>query len=133
MPAAQVFIPLPRNVKIRSQLHDPRECPNNEAALAGGLISQFFSYDRSVPGLKTLISPSREASVFVFKWVTGRIRVPHLCSTEGCGVQGVPLRTRVLRMMSSFRMQAVMTTLNGLPALYRRSANVLSFGYIVLQ
>jgi hypothetical protein len=48
--------------------------------------------------------------------VTRRIRVPHLCSTSGCEVQGLPLRTRVLRIASSFRMHAVMTTLNGLPA-----------------
>ena len=30
-------------------------------------------------------------------------------------------------MVSSFRMHAVITTLNGLPALWRRSANVRSF------
>ena len=35
----------------------------------------------------------------------------------------MPVRTNVLSMVSSFRMQAVMTTLKGLPALCRRSAN----------
>ena len=57
-----------------------------------------------------------------------RRRVPHLCSARAFGCHGWALRTIVFRIVKSLRMQAVMTTLNGLPALCRRSANALRNG-----
>ncbi len=65
---------------------------------------------------------SREASVLKVKRLIMRGRVPHLCSTKAFGCHGWALRTIVFRMVSNFRMHAVITTLNGFPARWSRWA-----------
>jgi hypothetical protein len=76
--------------------------------------SRLFRPPGCTGGGVQLVGSQRSVCVG-FQGVTRSIRIPHLCSTSGCEVHGFPLRTRVLSMVSSFRMQAVITTLNGLP------------------